>query len=114
VEIKRYRDAESFPFGHLTIRDMTPESVAPIAFSEVEVPIGADNPPYAARGKDKVYIGVAGEIEFNVDGETVRVRRGDVLAVGSDESYSYHNGGYEMGRLFLIQLPPGSEMDRAS
>lgn len=106
MEIRRYRDAESFPFGHLTIRDMTPESVEPIAFSEVEVPIGADNPPYAAQGMDKVYIGVAGEIEFKVDGERVRVRRGDVLTVDRGEPYSYHNGGYEMGRLFLIQLPP--------
>ena len=29
VEIKRYEDATAFPFGHLVIRDMTPESFRP-------------------------------------------------------------------------------------
>ncbi len=106
MDIKRYRDSESFEFGHLVIRDMTPPAFDVATFSEVEVPIGADNPPYAAPAKDKVYIGAAGEIEFDIDGESVRLRRGDVLVIRQGEKYSYHNGGYEMGRLFLMQLPP--------
>jgi mannose-6-phosphate isomerase-like protein (cupin superfamily) len=48
---------------------------------------------------------VSGEIEFVVGGDHVRVARGDVLVVRSGEQYSYHNGGYEMGRLFLLQVP---------
>ena len=108
MDVKRYNDAESFSFGHLVIRDMTPDTVNQAIFSEVEVPVGADNPPYASPGKDKVYVGASGEIEFNVDGESVRVRRGDVLVIQPDETYSFHNGGYEMGRLFLIQMPPAS------
>ena len=105
MEIKRYRDAESFEFGHLVIRDMTPPAFDIATFSEVEVPIGAVNPPYAAPANDKVYIGAAGEIEFNIDGEAVRLRRGDVLVIHKGEQYRYHNGGYELGRLFLMQLP---------
>ena len=106
MEIMRYSDAESFPFGHLAIRDMTPALFTTATFSEVEVPIGAENPPYAALANDKVYAGVSGEIEFNIDEERVRLRRGDVLVIHRGENYSYHNGGYEMGRLFLIQVPP--------
>jgi quercetin dioxygenase-like cupin family protein len=109
LEIKRYRDAETFPFGHLTIRDLTPELFSSATMSVVEVPIGAENPPYAAPTNDKVYVGVSGDIEFNIDGESTRLRRGDVLVVHVGEKYGYHNGGYELGRLFLIQVPPEEE-----
>jgi mannose-6-phosphate isomerase-like protein (cupin superfamily) len=105
VEINRYADAVTFPIGHLTVRDMTPDSFGSLSLAEVEVPIGADNPPYAAADKDKVYIGITGDIEFVIDGTSTRVARGDVLVIRTGEQYSYHNGGYEMGRLFLIQAP---------
>lgn len=104
MEITRYRDTASFPFGNLVVRDMTPESFSRLSLAEVEVPIGALNPPYAAAAKDKVYVGISGEIEFVVDGTSVRLARGDVLVVRAGEEYSYHNGGYEMGRLFLLQV----------
>jgi mannose-6-phosphate isomerase-like protein (cupin superfamily) len=105
MELKRYDDAESFPFGNLTVRDMTPSLFQRASFSEIEVPIGADNPPYAAAANDKVYIGVSGDVEFKIDGIAKRLRRGDVLVIERGEQYQYHNGGYEMGRLFLIQVP---------
>lgn len=105
MEIKRYEDATSFPFGHLVVRDMTPETFQHLSLAEVEVPVGAEHPPYATPGNDKVYVGVTGEIEFLIGGETTRVSRGDVLVVRAGEEYSYHNGGYEMGRLFLMQVP---------
>ncbi|NIV55349.1 MAG: cupin domain-containing protein [Actinobacteria bacterium] len=104
MEIKRYAEAASFSFGNLVVRDVTPESFERFTLAEIEVPIGADNPPYAAAGKDKVYVGISGEIEFVIDGAPVRVTRGDVLVVRAGEQYSYHNGGYEMGRLFLLQV----------
>ncbi len=107
MELLRYEDARSFPFGHLVVRDMTPASFERLSLAEVEVPIGADNPPYAAAGNDKVYVGIAGDIEFSIEGEPVRVTRGDVLVIRSGEQFSYHNGGYEMGRLFLLQVPAG-------
>lgn len=106
MDIKRYKEAESFPFGHLLIRDMTPDLFSKATLSEIEVPIGADNPPYAAPANEKVYIGVSGDIEFRVGNQSTRVRRGDVLVVHGGEHYSYHNGGYEMGRLLVIQVPP--------
>lgn len=105
MEIKRYAETGSFPFGHLVIRDMTPDSFQRLSLAEIEVPIGAENPPYAAVGNDKVYVGVTGEVEFVVGDRSVRISRGDVLVIRQGEQYSYHNGGYEMGRLFLLQVP---------
>ena len=105
MELKRYRDAESFPFGNLVVRDMTPALFDVATFSEVEVPIGADNPPYAAESNDKVYIGVTGEIEFTVGDESIRIGPGDMLVIHAGEAFRYHNGGYAPGRLFVIQVP---------
>lgn len=105
MELKRYDEIESFPFGNLEIRDMTPSVFREAKMAEVEVPIGADNPPYAAAENEKVYVGMSGDIEFKVGGESIRIRRGDVLVINRGEQYSYHNGGYEQGRLFVIQAP---------
>ena len=105
MEIKRYTESSSFPFGNLVVRDVTPESFDRLSLAEIEVPIGADNPPYAAAKNDKIYVGITGNVEFVVDGTAVRIGRGDELVVRSGEQYSYHNGGYEMGRLFLLQIP---------
>ena len=73
MEIKKYGTAESFPFGYLTIRDMTPTLFTSATMTEVEVPVGAENPPYAALANDKVYVGVTGEIEFSIDGDATRL-----------------------------------------
>ncbi len=105
MELQRYGDTPSFTFGHLVVRDMTPDGFDRLALAEIEVPIGADNPPYASAGNDKIYVGITGDIEFVVGEETARVRRGDVLVVRAGERYSYHNGGYELGRLLLLQVP---------
>jgi mannose-6-phosphate isomerase-like protein (cupin superfamily) len=104
VEVKRHEEAESFAFGHLVVRDMTPATFDRLSLAEVEVPIGAENPPFAGAGNEKVYVGISGEIEFSVDGSSVRIARGDVLVIRQGEQYSYHNGGYEEGRLFLVQV----------
>ena len=105
MELKRHADADPTPFGHLSIRDVTPAELAVASMAEIEVPIGADNPPFAAVEKKKVYVVITGDIEFNVGGDGVRVRSGDVLLIEPGEEYSYHNGGYEPGRLLLLQIP---------
>ena len=105
MELKRYADAESFQFGNLVVRDMTPSLFDVATFTEIEVPIGADNPPYAAESKDKVYVGVTGHIEFEIGDEARRLGPGDVLVIHAGEQFSYHNGGYAPGRLFVIQVP---------
>lgn len=108
MELRRRIDAEPAPFGNLLIRNVTPSDLKAASMAEIEVPIGADNPPFAGVEKQKVYVGITGEIEFVIEGTTVRIGRGDVLYVAPGESYSYHNGGYEAGRLLLLQVPGGA------
>ena len=46
-----------------------------------------------------------GELEFKVDDEVFHLSPGDVLHIDKGETYGFHNGGYEEGRLLLIRVP---------
>ena len=105
MELKIYRDESPFPFGTLRVRNMTPKSFAELSISVVEVPIGGEHPPFAEQRNEKAYVGLSGEVLFSCDGETALVTRGDVLVFEAGEQYSYHNGGYEPGRLLVLQRP---------
>jgi len=105
MELKRYSETAPIAFGSLTIRDVTPRALAVASMTEIEVPIGGENPPFAAAGKKKIYVAITGEIEFDIGGDKVRIARGDVLLIEVGEEYSYHNGGYEPGRLLVLQIP---------
>ncbi len=105
MELKPYEDIAPFPFGTLTVRDMTPETFTRLSMAVVEVPIGAEHPPFAEQRKEKIYVGLQGEVQFTCEGETVLVGHGDVLVFSPGEHYSYHNGGYEPGRLLVLQRP---------
>ncbi len=105
MELKSYDKAAPFPFGNLTVRDMTPESFTQLSMAIVEVPIGADNPPFAEERKEKIYVVLEGEVEFTSGAETELAGPGDVLVFSGGEQYSYHNGGYIPGRLLVLQRP---------
>ena len=105
MELKTYQGEEPFPFGTLAVRDMTPATFTRLSVAVVEVPIGAEHPPFAEERKEKIYVGLRGEIQFTCDGETALVRSGDVLVFSPGEQYSYHNGGYEPGQLLVLQRP---------
>jgi mannose-6-phosphate isomerase-like protein (cupin superfamily) len=89
----------------LTVRDMTPSTFTRLSMAVVEVPIGAEHPPFAEQRKEKIYVGLKGEVQFTCDGETALVGPGDVLVLRPGEQYSYHNGGYEPGQLLVLQRP---------
>ena len=105
MELKPYKEETPFPFGTLEVKDMTPKTFTRLSIAVVEVPIGAEHPPFAEQRKEKIYVGLKGEVAFTCDGETVRVGPGDVLVFTGGEQYSYHNGGYEPGRLLVLQRP---------
>ena len=105
MELKSYDKAASFPFGNLTVRDMTPESFSQLSMAVVEVPLGADNPPFAEQRKEKIYVVLEGEVEFTSGEESALVGQGDVLVLSGGEQYSYHNGGYVPARLLVLQRP---------
>jgi mannose-6-phosphate isomerase-like protein (cupin superfamily) len=105
VELKNYREETPFPFGTLNVRNMTPQTFTELSIGLVEVPIGGEHPPFAERRNEKIYIGMRGEVLFTCEGETALVTPGDVLVFEGGEQYSYHNGGYEPGRLLVLQRP---------
>lgn len=105
MELKSYDKEAPFPFGNLTVRDMTPESFTELSMAVVEVPIGAEHPPFAELRKEKIYVVLEGEVQFTSGEETALVRTGDVLVFGGGEQYSYHNGGYIAARLLVLQRP---------
>ncbi len=105
MELKTYDQVAPFPFGNLTVRDMTPESFTQVSMAIIEVPIGADNPPFAEERKEKIYIVLEGEVEFTTGEHSALIGTGDVLVFGGGERYSYHNGGYVTARLLVLQRP---------
>lgn len=105
MELKTYSDEAPFPFGTLTVRDMTPKQFVDLSMGVVEVPIGGEHPPFAEQRKEKIYVGLRGEVQFTCGDRTALVRPGDVLVFDAGEQYSYHNGGYEPGQLLVLQRP---------
>lgn len=105
MEIKRYEDAAAFEFADFTLREMAPDAVEEASMAEILLPIGADRPPRISRKLHRIYVVLAGEIEFSVNEQPVRLSRGDTLYVAQGEQYGFHNGGYEEGRMLLIRMP---------
>lgn len=105
MELKTYQGEASFPFGMLTVRDMTPSTFTQLSMAVVEVPIAAEHPPFAEQRNEKIYVGLKGEVQFTCDGDVAIVGPGDVLVFTPGEQYSYHNGGYEPGQLLVLQRP---------
>lgn len=105
MELKKYNDEAPFPFGTLSVTDMTPTTFTELSVGVVEVPIGGEHPPFAEQRKEKTYVGLRGEVQFTSEGETALVSPGDLLVFRGGEQYSYHNGGYEPGQLLVLQRP---------
>ncbi|MCZ7534422.1 MAG: cupin domain-containing protein [Acidimicrobiia bacterium] len=105
MELKRYSDAPVFKFGDLQLRELTPEVFDAASFAEVVVPIGADREPRVSSKEHRMYICFVGEVEFSVNGESIRLTTGDVLHISEGETYGFHNGGYQEVRLLLIRVP---------
>ncbi len=105
MELKRYRDAQAFEFGDLQIRELTPDVFDAASFAEIVVPVGADREPRVSAKEHRMYICFVGEVEFTVNDESLRLTTGDVLHISEGETYGFHNGGYQDGRLLLIRVP---------
>jgi mannose-6-phosphate isomerase-like protein (cupin superfamily) len=105
MEFRRYADAAPFMFGDFELRELTPDAFGAASFAEIIVPIGADRTPRVSEKDHRMYVGLVGDIEFEVEGEVLRLTPGDVLHIDKGEKYGFHNGGYEEGRLLLIRVP---------
>ncbi len=105
MELKQYSDAAPFVFGDLELRELTPEAFTDASFAEIVVPVGADREPRVNAKTHRMYICIVGEIEFTVDDVIVRLKTGDVIHIAEGETYGFHNGGYQTGRLLLLRVP---------
>ena len=113
MELKRYTDIDPFAFADIELRELTPTSFDAASFAEVVLPIGVERPERVNTKDHRMYICFRGEIEFTVDGETFRITPGDVLHIDKGETYRFHNGGYEEGRLLLMRVP-GPELPESA
>jgi len=105
VEIRRYDEVEVFPFGDMVLRELSPEALHGASIAEIIVPMGVQRPSRVSEKRDRVYVGLSGDIEFTVDGVVTRLGPGDVVHIAEGEEYGFYNGGYEEGRLLLIRIP---------
>lgn len=105
MELIRRDEVEPFEFADITLRELTPKAFDLGSIAEVTVPMGAVRPARVNRKTHRIYHCLQGEIEFTVDGRTLRLRPGDVLHIAEGEEYGFHNGGYEEGCLLLIRVP---------
>ena len=105
MELKRYAEIGPFAFGDIELRELTPEAFDLASFAEVVLPIGVERPSRESAKDHRMYICFRGDIEFVVEDETFHLTMGDVVHIAKGESYGFHNGGYEEGRLLLIRVP---------
>lgn len=113
MELRRHADTQDFAFGDITVRELTPEAFMVASFAEVVLPIGVDRPLRLNTKDHRIYICLAGDLEFTVEGSTFHVMPGDVLHIDKGETYGFHNGGYEEGRLLLLRVPGPTAPERA-
>jgi len=105
MELKRYTDQHPFAFGDIELRELTPQAFTTASFAEIILPIGVERPARKNEKDHRIYVCLRGEIEFTVGDATFRLSGGDVLHIDKGETYGFHNGGYEEGRLLLIRVP---------
>ena len=111
MELRRYADQPPFAFGDIELRELTPEAFPIASFAEVVLPIGVERPARENAKDHRIYICLRGDIAFTVDDETFRLGRGDVVHIDKGETYRFHNGGYEEGRMLLIRVPGPTRTD---
>ena len=113
MELKRYADVPPFAFADIQLRELTPDAFDLASFAEIVLPIGVERPERTNAKDHRMYICFRGDIEFVVDEETFHLTPGDVVHIDKGETYGFHNGGYEEGRLLLIRVP-GPELPESA
>nr|MBO2499091.1 cupin domain-containing protein [Acidimicrobiia bacterium] len=108
MQVMRYEDAPAYQFSDLWVRELSPDAMQAGSLAEIVLPIGVERPPRRSQKKDRVYVGISGEVEFTVEGSRVHIRRGDVIHIAEGEEYGYFNGGQQEARLLLFRSPAPS------
>ncbi len=80
MELKNYKDEAPFPFGTLTVKDMTPETFTQLSMAVVDVPIGAEHPPFAEHRKDR-YIRTSRALDWAAQAPSPEQRRNRLATI---------------------------------
>lgn len=113
MQITRYEDVAPYQFADLWLRELSPAAMQAGSMAEVTLPIGVERPSRQSKKIDRVYVGLAGEVRFTVDGESILVGVGDVIHIAQGEEYGYFNGGQEEAKLLLFRSPAPSAPDES-
>ena len=105
LERERYADTAPFEFGDFVVRELSGKAFSIGSVAEIMVPMGAERTSRVSEKTHRMYVVLAGDIEFRIAGETFRAGAGDTVHIDAGEEYGFHNGGYEHGRLLLIRVP---------
>lgn len=105
MQLTRHTEASSYQFGDLGVRELSPEAMEAGSMAEITVPIGIERPARVSEKVDRVYVGLAGRVEFTVEGEVVTLGGGDVIHIARGEEYGFVNQGREEARLLLFRSP---------
>ncbi|HZD03659.1 MAG TPA: hypothetical protein VE173_02040, partial [Longimicrobiales bacterium] len=63
------------------------------SIAEITIPIGVERPARRSQKVDRVYVGLAGQVQFTVEDEIVLLGVGDLIHIAQGEEYTYLNGG---------------------
>lgn len=108
MQITRYEATPPYQFADLWLREVSPDVMAAGSIAEVTMPIGVERRSRVSQKIDRVYVGLVGDVQFTVDGETALLGPGDVIHIAQGEEYGYFNGGQEEARLLLFRSPAPS------
>ncbi len=72
---------------------------------EVDVPAGIQHPRARSTRCETFYYGLNGSVDFEVEGEKLVLRAGDLLAIQPNEWYSYRTTA-GAARLLSFNVPP--------
>lgn len=97
---------EPFAFQDLTIWEMTPHTLDSASVAEIAVPAGGAHAKARSVKSDKLYVGLAGEVTFQVEEGEVRLLPGDTLAIPRGRWFAYANDSGQAARLLLVHVPP--------
>jgi mannose-6-phosphate isomerase-like protein (cupin superfamily) len=98
--------ADTFDFYGLTICELTPDAMTRASVAEILVPSGAAHPQARSVKSDKLYVGLSGTVDFDLEDGGVRLAAGDTLAIACGRWFAYANHTDEDARLLLVHVPP--------
>lgn len=108
MQITRHDDTMPYQFADLWLRELSPAAMQTGSIAEITLPIGVERTSRRSKKTDRVYVGLAGAVEFTVDGMTERIGVGDTIHIAEGEEYGFFNGGQEEARLLLFRAPAPS------